>query len=45
VEIETVELQDEKLAEMWGPCMRRVLLKAHAATSRDAWTVRVSKVD
>ena len=33
VEIETIELKDEKLVEMWGPCLRRVLLKAHAATS------------
>ncbi len=45
VEIETIELEDEKLVEMWGPSLRRVLLKAHAATSRDAWTVRISKAD
>jgi hypothetical protein len=45
VEIETIELKDEKLAEIWGPCLRRILLKADAATSRSTWTVRISKVD
>jgi len=45
VEIETIELKDKKLTEMWGPCLRRVVLKAHAATQRNTWTVRISKVD
>lgn len=45
VEIETIELEDEKLREMWGPCLRRILLKANAATSSDTWTVRISKAE
>lgn len=45
VEIETIELKDEKLVEMWGPCLRRILLKAHTATASDAWTVGISKAD
>jgi hypothetical protein len=45
LEIETIELEDEKLMEMWGPCLQRVLLKAHAATSSDAWTIQISKAD
>ncbi|NQT14159.1 MAG: heparinase II/III family protein [Planctomycetes bacterium] len=45
VEVETIELEDEKLAEMWGPSLQRVLLKADAATSGDTWTVRISKAD
>ena len=45
IEIETIELKDEKLVEIWGSCLRRVVLKAHAATQRDTWTVRISKAD
>jgi hypothetical protein len=45
VEIETIDLEDEKLAEMWGSSLRRVLLKADAARSRDTWTVRILKAD
>jgi len=45
IEVETIELKDEKLAEMWGFCLRRVLLKAHTATSREVWTIRISKAD
>ncbi len=45
VEIETIELEDEKLKEMWGASLRRVLLRADAATSRDTWTVRISKAE
>ena len=41
----SIELDDEKLAEIWGPCLERVLLKAGAATSQDTWTVRISKAD
>ena len=45
VEIETIELKDKKLREMWGPCLRRIVLKAHAPMQRDTWTVRISKAD
>lgn len=45
VEIETIELKDEKLVEMWGPRLRRVLLKEGAPGSCNAWTVRVVKAD
>ena len=45
VEIETIELEDDKLSEIWGSSMRRVLLKADATASHDTWTVRISKED
>jgi hypothetical protein len=45
VEVETIEFEDEKLAEMWGPSLRRVLLKADAAMSRGTWKVEISKAN
>ena len=41
VEIETIELDDAKLAEMWGPKLRRILLKAHEPQSQGTWAVRI----
>jgi len=45
VEIENIELKDEKLSEMWGSSLRRVLFHANAETAGDTWTVRISKAD
>ena len=44
VEIETIELKDETLQEMWGTSLRRVLLKASSPTSHTTWTVRITKM-
>jgi hypothetical protein len=43
VEIETIEMEDEKLTEVWGARLRRILLKTEAAASQETWTIRLSK--
>ena len=42
VEVETIELEDAKLAEMWGPQLRRILLRSNEPLSQDTWTVRIA---
>ncbi len=45
VEIETIELKDEKLSEMWGESLHRVLLKADKPLKQATWSVGVSTMD
>jgi hypothetical protein len=42
-DIETIELQDDKLKEVWGKRLQRVLLKATEATCQETWKVQISK--
>jgi Heparinase II/III-like protein len=42
IEVEIMELKDAKLAEMWGPELRRVLLRADKPQSRATWTVKIT---
>ena len=42
VEVETIDLEDAKLAEMWGPQLRRVLLRADEPQRQATWRVQIS---
>jgi hypothetical protein len=44
-EVETIELDDAKLATMWGPRLRRISLRAPHPTAQATWSVRISQVD
>ena len=45
VEVELIELEDEKLAEVWGPRLRRVKLRTTAPVVDGAWRVRITKAE
>jgi hypothetical protein len=42
VEVESMPLQDGKLAEMWGAQLRRITLHARSPLTQGAWSVRIS---
>jgi hypothetical protein len=42
VEVEAIDVADAKLADMWGPQLRRVLLQAHQPESQGTWTLRIT---
>ncbi len=43
VQTETISLDDDKLAQLWGPHLSRILLKPKSAVRQDTWTLRFSK--
>lgn len=45
VEIEAIELEDAKLAEMWGPQLRRILLQAANPTEQAVWSLQISPTE
>ncbi len=42
IEVETVELEDAKLTEIWGPRLYRILLRADSPQAQGTWTLRFS---
>lgn len=42
VDVETIALDDEKLAAMWGPSLRRISLRAYQALKEATWSVQIS---
>lgn len=45
VEIETIELEDAKLAEMWGPRIRRISFRAANPTKQAVWSLQISPAE
>jgi heparinase II/III-like protein len=45
VDIETIELEDAKLAEMWGPRLRRISFRAAKPVKQAAWGVLISAAE
>ncbi len=45
VDIETIELEDAKLAEMWGPRLRRISFRAAKPVKQAAWSVLISAAE
>jgi hypothetical protein len=41
-EVETIELDDLKLAEMWGPRLHRILLRADSPQAKGTWRLQFS---
>jgi hypothetical protein len=39
---ESLEMDDEKLASIWGPRLQRILLTARRAVEKDRWLMRFS---
>jgi hypothetical protein len=44
VDVETIDLEDAKLTEMWGPRLRRVSLRAPEPQKEARWMVEISGV-
>ncbi len=44
VEVETIELDDLKLREMWGPRLHRILLRADSPRAQGTWKLRFSEL-
>ena len=42
VDVETIDLDDEKLVASWGPRLHRISLRAPRAQEKDVWTVRIA---
>ena len=42
---EKIEIQDDRLSEIWGPCVRRLLFTPKADVTRDTWTLRFTIAD
>ena len=42
VEVETIDLDDDKLRAMWGPRLHRILLRANAPQAKAAWNLQFS---
>jgi hypothetical protein len=42
VDVEAIDLEDAKLAEMWGPKLRRVSLRAPKPQTRATWAVEIT---
>jgi hypothetical protein len=43
VETETIRMDDDKLLQIWGPRLYRILLKPKSEVRQDTWTLRFSK--
>ncbi|MHC4226122.1 MAG: heparinase II/III domain-containing protein [Planctomycetota bacterium] len=43
VQTETIRMDDDKLLQIWGPHLYRILLKPKSAVRQDTWTLRFSK--
>jgi hypothetical protein len=39
ISVETIQVEDEKLVELWGPQLRRVLIRAHRPLSQGDWSL------
>jgi hypothetical protein len=42
VEVETTDLDDAKLLEIWGPRLHRILLRADSPPAQGTWSLRFS---
>jgi hypothetical protein len=45
VSVEAIEIQDEKLAELWGPQLRRIILAATQPQARGVWNLTIQPKD
>ena len=43
--VETMELKDEKLQEVWGPSLRRIVLRAAAEVTEGSWSMRLTRIE
>ena len=44
VTVETIQVEDAKLAELWGPQLRRILLRASQPQSQGVWSLVIRRL-
>jgi hypothetical protein len=43
--VETLELKDEKLREVWGPALRRIVLRTATETVEGNWSMQLTRIE